>query len=161
RLHEGGLARLLEPLIGYARGRRSAVAFTDLSPDSGMVGAVLTNQPAADAARVAGFDVAARGPVFVATFGPGLDAEDLAAALAALRLAAVLALAGQPDSPQAYAGYTISLGAARRVTGRVTFDARKAASGGWIYVGDRGGVEDAAAVRMARAVVLMSGGLFS
>lgn len=58
-------------------------------------------------------------------------------------------------------GFALSLGPGRRVTGRLTYDEKKALSGGWILAAPRAGAEQAAAVRLSRAFISASGGLFS
>lgn len=73
----------------------------------------------------------------------------------------LLAAFASASEPHAIPGFSVSLGPGRRVTGRLTYDARKALSGGWILAAPRAGPEQAAAVRMARAFVSTSGGLFS
>ncbi|MBI5208999.1 MAG: hypothetical protein HY927_03400 [Elusimicrobia bacterium] len=89
------------------------------------------------------------------------------------RTASDLAQAGQAEldyrrlkeEPEAADGATFfavsaSLGSGRKVTGRVTFDRRKAAAGGWVFAAASASPEDGQAIRMSEAV-LASGGLLS
>lgn len=69
--------------------------------------------------------------------------------------------AAPADEAVAVPGFAVSLGPGRRVTGRLTYDARKAAGGGYIFAAPRAGAEQAAAVRLCRGLIAGAGGLFS
>ena len=60
-----------------------------------------------------------------------------------------------------FPGLTLSLGPGRPVCGRVTFDRRKAAAGGLIFVTDAGEPGDEDAIRLSEAVIARRGGLVS
>ncbi len=87
--------------------------------------------------------------------------------LAVLLASAVFASALDLKAPfeaaagPAFSGLTISMGAGRRVTARLTFDRNKAASGGFIYIAARVDDDAAQAVRLSQAVVTTSGGRLS
>jgi phosphohistidine swiveling domain-containing protein len=71
-------------------------------------------------------------------------------------------LAAVPDlEPGAFPGLTLSLGPGRPVCARVTFDRRKAAAGGLIFVTDAGEPGDEEAIRLSEAVIARRGGLTS
>ena len=60
--------------------------------------------------------------------------------------------------PAAIPGMTVSLGSGQSVTGRVTFDKKKSAQGGYLLAVPHLGPEDLDALRLADAVVATSGG---
>jgi phosphohistidine swiveling domain-containing protein len=71
-------------------------------------------------------------------------------------------LAAPPEpEPGAFPGLTLSLGPGRAVCGRATFDRRKVAAGGAIFVTDAGEPGDEEAIRLAEAVIVRRGGLTS
>ncbi|MBI4679252.1 MAG: hypothetical protein HY748_16885 [Elusimicrobia bacterium] len=59
-----------------------------------------------------------------------------------------------------FLGMGVSLGAGRRVAGRVTFDRNRASGGGWVYAVQAASPQDGQAVKMSEAV-LTSGGVLS
>ena len=78
----------------------------------------------------------------------------------ALALDSRLAAPAAPESGS-FPGLTLSLGPGRPVCGRATFDRRKAAAGGAIFVTDAGEAGDEEAIRLAEAVIARRGGLTS